>query len=195
MDQVRIGAFIKELRKEKGLTQEQLAERLNVSGRTVSRWETGANMPDISLLVELAEFFDVSIPEIIDGERKSEKMDQETKEVANIMADYADAEKENIIKSVRNQSLLGVIALVALAIIQLVVPAGNNEIVDKIRLYCQVLVYVSVVMTCFISTGLLFKLKKGRKEINLPKPFLWIIGAVAAFAIAVVVKYLLGLII
>jgi hypothetical protein len=50
-------------------------------------------------------------------------------------------------------------------------------------------------MTCFISTGLLFKLKKGRKEINLPKPFLWIIGAVAAFAIAVVVKYLLGLII
>ena len=195
MDQVRIGAFIKELRKEKGLTQEQLAERLNVSGRTVSRWETGANMPDISLLVELAEFFDVSIPEIIDGERKSEKMDQETKEVANIMADYADAEKENIIKSVRNQSLLGVIALVALAIIQLVVPAGNNEIVDRIRLYCQVLVYVSVVMTCFISTGLLFKLKKGRKEINLPKPFLWIIGAVAAFAIAVVVKYLLGLII
>ena len=195
MDQVRIGAFIKELRKEKGLTQEQLAERLNVSGRTVSRWETGANMPDISLLVELAEFFDVSIPEIIDGERKSEKMDQETKEVANIMADYADAEKENIIKSVRNQSLLGVIALVALAIIQLVVPAGNNEIVDKIRLYCQVLVYVSVVMTCFISTGLLFKLKKGRKEINLPKPFLWIIGAVAAFTIAVVVKYLLGLII
>ena len=195
MDQVRIGAFIKELRKEKGLTQEQLAERLNVSGRTVSRWETGANMPDISLLVELAEFFDVSIPEIIDGERKSEKMDQETKEVANIMADYADAEKENIIKSVRNQSLLGVIALVALAIIQLVVPAGNNEIVDRIRLYCQVLVYVSVVMTCFVSTGLLFKLKTGRKEINLPKSFLWIIGAVAAFTIAVVVKYLLGLII
>ncbi len=160
MDQVRIGAFIKELRKEKGLTQEQLAERLNVSGRTVSRWETGANMPDISLLVELAEFFDVSIPEIIDGERKSEKMNQETKEVANIMADYADAEKESIIKSVRNQSLLGVIALVALGIIQLVVPAGNDEIVDKIRLYCQVLVYVSVVMTCFVSTGLLFKLKK-----------------------------------
>ena len=45
MDQVRIGAFIKELRKEKGLTQEQLAENLNVSGRTVSRWETGVNIP------------------------------------------------------------------------------------------------------------------------------------------------------
>ncbi len=45
-------------------------EKINVSGRTVSRWETGSNMPDISLLAELAEFYDVSIPEIIDGERK-----------------------------------------------------------------------------------------------------------------------------
>ena len=66
MDQNRIGAFLKMLRKEKNLTQEQLAEQLNVSGRTVSRWETGRNMPDISLLVELSEFYDVSIPELID---------------------------------------------------------------------------------------------------------------------------------
>jgi transcriptional regulator with XRE-family HTH domain len=43
MDQVKIGAFLKRLRKEKGLTQEQLAERLSVSGRTVSRWETGVS--------------------------------------------------------------------------------------------------------------------------------------------------------
>ena len=195
MDQVRIGAFIKELRKEKGLTQEQLAESLNVSGRTVSRWETGVNMPDISLLVELAEFYDVSVPEVINGERKSEKMEQEEKDVANKMAEYANAEKENIIRSVRNQSLLGVIALVALVIIQIAIPAGNNEIIDRIRQYCQVLVYVSIVMICFVSTGLLYKLKKGRKEINLPKPLLWIIGAIAAFAVAFLLKYLLGLII
>ena len=55
MNQQKIGRFLKELRKEKNLTQEQLAEKLNISGRTVSRWETGNNMPDISLLVELAE--------------------------------------------------------------------------------------------------------------------------------------------
>ena len=62
MDQIKIGIFLKELRKEKKLTQEQLAEKLNVSGRTVSRWETGSNMPDIGMLVEMADFFDVSIP-------------------------------------------------------------------------------------------------------------------------------------
>lgn len=67
MDQRKIGAFLKALRKEQGLTQEQLAELLHVSGRTVSRWETGSNMPDIGMLVGLAEQFDVSIPEIIQG--------------------------------------------------------------------------------------------------------------------------------
>ena len=194
MDQIKIGAFIKELRKEKRLTQEQLAEKLNVSGRTVSRCETGTNMPDISLLTELAEFFDVSIPEIIDGERKSENMNQEVRETANKMADYASAEKENIIKNVRNQSLLGVCALVIIAILELAMPTGRSLIADTIHLYCETLVYVSVVMICFVSTGLLFKLKKGKKELNLPKPLLWIIAAVIAFVTAAVLKYLANLI-
>ena len=56
MDQKKIGRFLKELRKEKDITQEQLAEKIKVSGRTVSRWETGSNMPDISLLADLADF-------------------------------------------------------------------------------------------------------------------------------------------
>jgi Predicted transcriptional regulators len=65
------------LRKEKNLTQEQLAEQLGVSGRTVSRWETGNNMPDISLLVEIAEFYEVTIPELINGERKKRDHERE----------------------------------------------------------------------------------------------------------------------
>ncbi len=100
MDQQKIGSFLKELRKEKQLTQEQLAEKLGVSGRTVSRWETASNMPDISILVEIAEFYDVSIPEIIDGERKSEKMDQETRETAVKMAEYSHNESETGMRKV-----------------------------------------------------------------------------------------------
>ena len=92
MDQIKIGVFLKELRKEKGLTQEQLAEVLNVSSRTVSRWETGSNMPDISILVEIAGFYDVSIPEIVQGERKSEIMDKETRETAVALAKYSQNE-------------------------------------------------------------------------------------------------------
>ena len=70
MDQKNVGSFLRELRKEKQLTQEQLAERFGVTNRSVSRWETGSNMPDLSILVELADFYDVDIRDIIDGERK-----------------------------------------------------------------------------------------------------------------------------
>ena len=58
MDQVQIGKFISELRKEKGLTQEQLGERLGVTQKTVSRWENGRNMPDIAMLPILCEELD-----------------------------------------------------------------------------------------------------------------------------------------
>ncbi len=104
MDQVKIGVFLKELRKEKKLTQEQLAEKLNVSNRTVSRWETGSNMPDIGMLVEIAGFFDVSIPEIINGERKSENMDEETRETAVAMAEYG----RNAVK-IGKQKVIGIL--------------------------------------------------------------------------------------
>ena len=101
MNQKKTGEFLKQLRKEKNLTQEQLAEKLFVSGRTVSRWETGSNMPDLSVLVELADYYDIDIREIIDGERKSENMDKE-KETLKKVAEYADAEKAKLKKKVSN---------------------------------------------------------------------------------------------
>ena len=92
MNQQKTGELLKRLRKEKGLTQEQLAEKFYVSSRTVSRWETGSNMPDVAILIELADFYDVDIREIIDGERKSEIMDKETKETLLKVAEYAAEE-------------------------------------------------------------------------------------------------------
>lgn len=94
MDQQKTGTFLKTLRKEKELTQEQLAEHLNVSARTVSRWETGSNMPDLSILIEIADFYDVDIRELIDGERKDDTMDKETKDTLKKVAGYADDEKK-----------------------------------------------------------------------------------------------------
>ena len=73
MDLVKTGTFLKELRKEKNITQEQLAEEMGVSRRTVSRWETGSNMPDMDTLIDISDFYEVDLREILDGERKSEK--------------------------------------------------------------------------------------------------------------------------
>ncbi len=94
IDQTKIGGFLKSLRKEKGRTQEEIAELFGVSSRSVSRWECGRTMPDLSILVELADYYDVDIRELIDGERKSEKMEKETKETLLRVADYAEAEKK-----------------------------------------------------------------------------------------------------
>ncbi|MBQ2734672.1 MAG: helix-turn-helix domain-containing protein [Clostridia bacterium] len=94
MNQQKTGEFLKHLRKEKGLTQEQLAERFYVSSRTISRWETGSNMPDVDMLIELADFYDVDIREIINGERKSENMNNETKDTLKKVAEYVAEESK-----------------------------------------------------------------------------------------------------
>ncbi len=105
MDQRKIGAFLKKLRNEKNMTQEKLAEQFNVSSRTVSRWETGSNMPDLSILVELADFYSVDIREILNGERKSEEMNQETKETLLQVAEYNGTEKAQLKKRMMNLSI------------------------------------------------------------------------------------------
>lgn len=96
MDQNKTGAYLKHLRKENGLTQEQLAEKFYVSSRTVSRWETGTNLPDVEMLVALADFYGVDIRELIDGERKSGLPDMEARETLLKVAEYAaEGEKQN----------------------------------------------------------------------------------------------------
>ena len=70
MEQIKTGKFIAELRKGKGMTQEQLGARLGVNSRSVSRWENGHGMPDISLLLELADVLGVTVQELLEGSRR-----------------------------------------------------------------------------------------------------------------------------
>lgn len=184
MNQIKIGTFLKGLRKEKNLTQEQLAEMLGVSNRTVSRWKTGTNMPDISLLLEIAKLYGVTIPELIDGEGKSENMNEEVKEVVSKMSDYAETEKTIILKNVRTESLLGVCALAVVMLLDLFGIHSYSQLTEMVFLYCQVFVYVSVVMVFLHASGLLYKFKHGNRESSLPKPFLVLIALVAAAAVA-----------
>ena len=153
MNQIKIGMFLKELRNEKGITQEQLAEQLGVSNRTVSRWETGSNMPDISLLVEIAEYMDVSIPEIINGERKSENMNSEVKETATAVADYAEAEKTTLLKKVRCFSIIGLIALIVGLIMESVNPDTGIPIIEALRGACFGLGVGALVSSVLFTTG------------------------------------------
>ena len=97
MDTIKVANFLKELRKARNLTQEQVADRFNISSRTVSRWENASNMPDISILMELSEFYEVDIKEILNGERTTKEEPAEPEaETIKLVADYADKEKNKL---------------------------------------------------------------------------------------------------
>ena len=112
MDQQKIGRFLKDLRKEKNLTQEQLAEQFQISRRTVSRWETGSNLLDLDILIEMADYYDVDLRELLDGERKSEKMNKELEETVLKVADYSNEEKQKLTKRMHWWFIGGFIAAV-----------------------------------------------------------------------------------
>lgn len=108
MNQIKIGAFLKELRNDNNLTQEQLAEKFGVSQRSVSRWENGNTMPDISILIELADYYEVDLREILNGERKAKEMNEDLKETLAMVADYTASEKEKILKQLNSMIICNI---------------------------------------------------------------------------------------
>ena len=95
MNQVKIGKFIAEKRKEKKLTQQQLAEKLGVSDRAISNWENGKNMPDISLFPIISKELDVTVNDLMSGEKVDKKNYQEKFEENIIYTIDKTVKKEN----------------------------------------------------------------------------------------------------
>ena len=91
MDQIKIGKFIAALRKDKGMTQEQLGEKLGVTNKTVSRWENGNYMPDVEMLSLLSKEFGVTINELITGELLDAK-------------DFKKAADDNLVTALNNST-------------------------------------------------------------------------------------------
>ena len=120
MDLVKIGAFLKELRKEKNITQEELADKMGVSRRTVSRWETGSNMPDMDILIDISDFYEVDLREILDGERKDVKMDNETKETVLKVTEFNNEEKAKALKNLHVVFIVAMIFLIVLIATQFI---------------------------------------------------------------------------
>lgn len=164
MEQRKIGGFLKELRKDKGITQEQLAEILNVSNRTVSRWETGSSMPDLSVLIELADYYDVEIREILDGERKSEKMADETRDDVQKIVEYSNAEKELLLKRVKIISIVGLISFVVGLIMLLTEPALTLPVYDFVKGFCLGISLGTMITMVLYTTGMLAKIKNKKSK-------------------------------
>ena len=99
MDQVKTGQFIKAIRKEKNLTQREVAERLGISEKTVSKWETGNGLPEVSLMLPLCELLEISVNELLSGERLDEKkyFEKAEQNIMTLMEEKAEAKKKIVI--------------------------------------------------------------------------------------------------
>ena len=94
MDQIKIGKFIASLRKEQGMTQAVLAEKLGISDRAVSKWETGKSLPDSGIMLELCELMKINVNELLSGEKiMAESYDKRAEE--NLLAMKREVEEKN----------------------------------------------------------------------------------------------------
>lgn len=140
MDLIRIGGFLRQLRKEHGLTQEQLGEKVGATNKTISRWETGVYMPPVECLAMLSELYGVSINEIVAGKRV------ETEGFADVAEDnITDAlksiEKSRLAFENRMMVMLAITTVITIAII-LMLPLESVK---------DVVVFVLVIALAFVS--------------------------------------------
>lgn len=112
MNQEKIGGFIATCRKEQKLTQEQLAEKLGVTDRSISRWENGKTMPDISLLVLLSKELSTTIPELLNGRKTTKEELIDLRETIDNLIVYQSNQQIKTDKKFNKYNLIGCITLV-----------------------------------------------------------------------------------
>ncbi|MGN0267756.1 MAG: helix-turn-helix domain-containing protein [Lachnospiraceae bacterium] len=153
MDTKKVGAFLKQLRKENNMTQEQLGERIGVTNKTVSRWETGNYMPPVECLELLSDIYQISINEILAGKRLA---DEKIKEIAdeNIASVLGELQKENQKFENRMLVVLAITTFLTIAIL-FMLPLNNVK---------NIAVFVMVIAMGFISNTLNIVAVAAKKE-------------------------------
>lgn len=146
MDQVLIGKFIAEERKRKGYTQKQLSEKLGISDKTISKWECGNGFPEVSLLLPLCQELDITVNELLSGERVSEEDYRRKAEenMVNLVKEAQESKKKIILSAM-------VAMLVIVAATPLFVLAGAFGMEDWQRVFLIILGIVVIVMGIAIA--------------------------------------------
>ncbi len=152
MDQVKIGKFIAECRKKKNLTQMQLAEKLNITDRAVSKWETGKSMPDSSIMCELCDALGITVNDLLCGEVVT--MDNYNKELENNLLEMVKQKQEADKRLLRMEALAGAMACIPLAlgcIIGLTVPMEE---------WLQVVIVLSSMVPLLVAIPFLLRIEQ-----------------------------------
>ena len=155
MDQVKIGKFIASCRKEQNLTQMQLAEKMNVTDRAVSKWERGKTMPDSSIMLELCKILGITVNELLNGEKiNMENNDQKNQRILLEMAKEIEKKNKIIWTAMWAILLVSITALLAgLLIVTYLIPEGIWQIVAIIGLCVVFLIPCFYALKLEISVG------------------------------------------
>ena len=157
MDQIRIGKFIAESRKSKHLTQRQLADALSVSDKTVSKWECGKGLPEVSVMLPLCEALDISVNDLLSAERVP-STDYRTKAEGNMM-NLIKENQENR-KAFALSVITGVITIIAVC--ALIVIAAFINLPNAVRII--LIVFSVAVAAAGISAAVMLDIKAGYFE-------------------------------
>jgi transcriptional regulator with XRE-family HTH domain/DNA-directed RNA polymerase subunit RPC12/RpoP len=125
MDQVKIGRFIAAKRKEQNLTQAQLAEKLNITDRAISKWENGRSLPDSSVMLTLCEILQITVNDLLSGEVVT--MENYTKELENKLMEMVKQKEQNDKMLLRMEILVGIICMVIFFALVIVASYVNLE--------------------------------------------------------------------
>ena len=154
MNTLKCGEFIASLRKEKNLTQKELADKLNVSDKAISRWETGKGYPDVDSLQALSKFFGVTINELLAGEKAENKTIEEIAE-ENIISAIVETEKSK--KTKKSTVILSITT--ALILIIPLLKGSAESIIELLVKYTLIndpwlMVFNLFISLCIFSAGL-----------------------------------------
>ncbi len=125
MDQVKIGRFIAECRKSKRLTQMQLAEKLNITDRAVSKWETGKAMPDSSIMLELCDILSINVNDLLCGEVVT--MDNYNKELENNLLEMVKQKEDADKRLLFLEYFVGVVLLIFMLALTMIASLAEME--------------------------------------------------------------------
>lgn len=144
MDQVKIGKFIAECRKQNNLTQMQLAEKLGITDRAVSKWETGKAMPDSSIMLQLCEILEISVNDLLCGERII--MDNHNKETEKIILEIVKQKEQADKNLLTIEILIGVLCLVVFFALVLVASLISME--ERLRILLIIIGFMPLLIAC-----------------------------------------------
>ena len=155
MDQLKIGKFIAECRKQKGLTQMQLSEKLGITDKAISKWERGISMPDASIMLEVCDILGISVNELLCGEKiNMENNDQKNEQLLLDMAKELERKNKTIWNAmwvIMTVSLIGLIG--GLAIIAFFIPEGPWMLVAILALCALFLIPCFYALKLEVSVG------------------------------------------